>query len=174
MKFKKIMIRPSQWVNLGWFLLAVASWYFAFTSFEVYDTSSDTGGYVPYDSLGYSFNWWIGIPFTVIWLWRMLVISCWRFYFDSETDTIIEKKGVFSINTLEIHYFRIKSIRVWRPFLLRIFGLSTVEIVTSEPFQPYLRLYAIYRGYEWAEYLKNAMTHWREVKGLKETDFHAF
>lgn len=147
----KITLTPSQIVNLIWFLLAIAGGY----------GIMETG------------MWLFAIP-IVWWLWKFAVIECWRYTIDEDTETIIERKGVFSVKTVEIQYFRIKSIRVLKPFFLRIFGLSTVEIVTSEPFQPYLRLYAIRYGDEFASFFKEMAAYWRQEKGVKETDFHAF
>jgi uncharacterized membrane protein YdbT with pleckstrin-like domain len=147
----KVTFTPSQWVNIFWLLLAIAgSWQF-----------------------GSTLIFWYLIP-VVLWIWKFAVIECWKFSVDEDTDTIIETKGVFSQTKVEIQYFRIKSIKVLKPFYLRIFGLSTVEVVTSEPFQPYLRLYAVEHGEEWATFLKEMAVYWREVKGVKETDFHSF
>jgi uncharacterized membrane protein YdbT with pleckstrin-like domain len=144
-------LKPSQWVNIIWFLLAMA------------------GGYEIIDTESYLF----GIP-IIIWIWRFAVIECWRYTFDENSETIVERKGVLSTTTVEIQYFRIKSIRILKPFFLRIFGLSTVEVITSEPFMPYLRLYAITNGDSWAKYIKEMAAYWRRQKGVKETDFHNF
>jgi len=147
----KRTIKPSQWVNIIWFLLAVA------------------GGI----GIGATENFLYGIP-ILIWFWRFLVINCWMYKFDEDSDTIVQRKGVFSVRTVEIHYFRFKSIQLSEPFLQRLVGLSTVYIITSEPFQPYLKLYAIYDGPAWVKYVKEMSVYWRDIKGVKETDFHSF
>jgi membrane protein YdbS with pleckstrin-like domain len=118
-------------------------------------------------------SWIYALP--IIWyLWKALQIHCWSFYMDEDSETIIERRGVFSVTTVEIQYFRIKSIQIWKPFFLRIFGLSTVQIITSEPFKPFLSIYAIYDGEGWSHYCKEMARYWRDKKGVKETDFHAF
>jgi uncharacterized membrane protein YdbT with pleckstrin-like domain len=147
----KRTIKPSQWVNIIWFLLAV-------------------GGGI---GIGVTENFLFIIP-ILIWFWRFLVINCWMYKFDENSDTIVQRKGVLSVSTVEIHYFRIKSIQLREPLFQRLVGLSTVYIITSEPFMPYLKLYAIYDGQDWVKYIKESATYWRNVKGVKETDFHSF
>jgi uncharacterized membrane protein YdbT with pleckstrin-like domain len=147
----KITITPSQWVNIGWFILAIAGasqWIF-------------TGNPL-----------W-GIP-ILLWLYNFAVVECHRYVFDEDNEVFIERKGVFSVQTVEIHYFRIKSIQIKKPFLMRLVGISTVEVITSEPFKPFLRLYAINNGDEWLKYVQDMAAYWRKEKGVKETDFHAF
>jgi uncharacterized membrane protein YdbT with pleckstrin-like domain len=148
----RVTIMPSQWVNTGWFLLAWAS-YWAGLWFEAL---------------------WIIIPFALIFIGKYLSIYYWRYSFDEDTEALIERKGVFSVTEVEVQYFRIKSVRIQKPFFLRIFGLSTVEVITSEPYKPNLVLYGIKNGNEWAKFLLDAAKHWRYIKGVKETDFHNF
>lgn len=144
-------VKPSQWVNILWFLIAVAG----------------------ASQFAYSGYYFYLLP-IIWWLWRFAVIECWIFIFDKNSETIIERKGVFSVEKVEIQYFRIKSIRVMKPFWQRIFGLSTVQIITSEPFKPYLSIYAVYNGDEIAQHCKEMAVYWRKQKGVSETDFHHF
>jgi len=147
----RVTLKPSQWVNILWFIIAWAAVIFGIGLYQ----------------------YWMLI-FTIPWIWKALELEFWRFQIDNETDSIIERKGVFSVKTVEVKYFRIKSVRIMKPFFLRIFGLSTVEIVTSEPFQPYLRVYAIRNGDEWVQFFKENAIYWRDELGVRETDFHHF
>lgn len=171
MKKIKTTLKPSQFVNLHWLILAIISAFFMVGGFETYNYIND---------VDYAENFveptihWIFIVPIIWWLWKYLVIACWSFYMDEDSETILEKKGVFTVTRVEIQYFRIKSIQIYQPFLLRIFGLSNVRIITSEPFKPYLTLYAISDGEGWAHYCKEMAKYWRKEKGVKETDFHAF
>lgn len=114
---------------------------------------------------------WLVIP-VLMWIWNILVLSCWQFQFNDRT--IAERKGVFSVLTREIHYFRIKSIRLEEPFLFRLVGLSNVTLITSDPFIPILKLYAVYDGHGLRKYIKDKTIFWRQEMGVKETDFHDF
>ena len=101
---------------------------------------------------------------VIWWLWKFAVIECWIFIFDENSETIVERKGVFYVRKVEIQYFRIKSIRVMKPLWQRIFGLSTVQIITSEPFKPFLTVYAISNGEEIARHCKEMAVYWRQQK----------
>jgi membrane protein YdbS with pleckstrin-like domain len=129
-------VQPSQWVNIGWLIFAVACW-------------------------------WLYFP-PVLLLWYYAVISCWHYEFRERT--IAERKGVFSTDKVEIHYFRIKSIKIEKPFLMRLVGLSNIVIITSDPFRPILRLYAIHKGEEIRVMIKDLAYHWRHELNVKEHD----
>ncbi|HOG38277.1 MAG TPA: PH domain-containing protein [bacterium] len=147
----KMRVKPSQWANILWFILAIiGAGQFSYTGQYFY------------------------LLLVIWWLWKFAVIECWVFIFDENSETIVERKGVFYVRKVEIQYFRIKSIRVMKPLWQRIFGLSTVQIITSEPFKPFLTVYAISNGEEIARHCKEMAVYWRQQKGVKETDFHHF
>ena len=142
-------LKPSQWVTVGWILMAFSIVWFG-----------------PVTAV-------ISGLFGIIWLCKRLIISCWRY--DFHERTITEKKGVFTIRKQEIHYFRIKSIRVIQPFFYRFVGLVSYDLITSDPLIPVLRLYAVADdGIELRDILKKKATYWRKEMGVKETDFHNF
>jgi uncharacterized membrane protein YdbT with pleckstrin-like domain len=134
-------VKPSQWVNIFWFMVTVVS------AFYIYE--------------------WAVIP-GVIWLWKWLVINCWEFQFHERT--LAERKGVFSVSTREIHYYRIKSVRIEEPFFYRLVGLCSIDILTSDPMIPVLRLYAIGDMEQIHSYVKEMTSYWRKVQGVKEYD----
>ena len=131
-------IQPSQWVNVGWLIFAVACY-------------------------------WLYFP-PVLLLWYYFVIRCWHYEFRERT--IAERWGVFTTNKVEIHYFRIKSVAVNRPFLMRLVGLSNIVIMTSDPLRPVLRLYAIHNGEVIREKIKDLTFHWRNEMNVKEHDLY--
>ena len=144
----QFIIKPSQLVNIGWVLLFL-------------------GGII----LSFKFqNPWLCVGSGVLWFAKWLIIKCWSF--DFHEKTIAERKGVFSILTREIHFFRIKSVRFEQPFFLRIFGLSNVILVTSDPLIPILRLYAVQGGENIKEYIKEQVSIWRRERTVKEQDIH--
>jgi membrane protein YdbS with pleckstrin-like domain len=114
---------------------------------------------------------WLVIP-ILIWLWQTLVVANWSYRFGEKTIT--ERKGVFSVAIVEVNYFRVKSIKVDNPFFYRLVGLSTVSIITSEPFRPYLKLVAVGNGEGLRKFIKDRAIYWRQKMGVKETDFHDF
>ena len=137
----KFIIKPSHWVNIFWFIVTVAS------AFYIYE--------------------WAVIP-GIIWFGKWLVITCWEYQFHERTIT--ERKGVFSVSTREIHYYRIKSVRVEEPFFYRFVGLCSIDIITSDPLIPVLRLYAIGNMERIRSYVKDMTTYWRNAMEVKEYD----
>ena len=129
-------IQPSQWVNIGWLIFAIACY-------------------------------WLYFPLVLL-LWYYAVVYFWHYEFRERT--IAERKGVFSTDKVEIHYFRIKSIKIEKPFLMRLVGLSNILIITSDPFRPVLRLYAIHNGEEIRERIKDYTYHWRKSQKVNEYD----
>ncbi len=161
----KVTLKPSQWVNFPLLLVAIGFGYlFIITTFGEYGEEHPNI---------IAFTWVFLIPF-VKWIWKTLKIYCWSFYMDEDSEIIIEEKGVFSVTTVQIQYFRIKSVRVSKPFFMRLVGISNVHIATSEPFKPYLVLYAIRDGEQWAMYCKEMAKYKRQSMGIKEMDFHHF
>jgi len=144
---------PSQLVNIGWFLLTFAVLILA----KVYSVPQTTKVILT------------AIP-GFIWFCRFLIIRCWSFRFHEKT--ISERKGVFSVHTREVHYSRVKSVRLDEPFWLRIFGLSNVMLITSDPYIRVLRIYAVFNGKEIMEHVKTETSKWRQNRGVGEHDLH--
>lgn len=147
----EVTFTPSQWVNIGWLMLAMAG-----------ASAVASGGS------------WIFAATIVWWLWKFAVIGCWQFRISEDTSTIVERKGVFSVEIVEIQYFRIKSIQVRKPFLMRLVGISIIDVITSEPYRPYLCFYAVHNGKELTRFLYEMTDYWREKRGVRESDFHHF
>lgn len=150
---KNVTIWPSIWVAFPWLLVALA-----FTTILT-------------RWLG-AWGWIIPLAF---YLYKGLeLVFCHSYTFNDNTGIITERKGVFSVHKVEVHYFRIKSVQVKKPFFMRLVGIANVEVITSEPFKPFLRFYGIRQADEWAKFLQNAAEWWRNENGVKETDFHHF
>ena len=142
----EFVIQPSQLVNLGWLIIAVVAYFYI----------------SPLSKL-----WWF---FPIIYVYYYLIIKNWKYEFRERT--IGQRKGVFSYNKIELHYFRIKSIKIERPFLMRLVGLSNLILLTSDPFCPILTLYAIENGEEMRERIKDYTYHWRKEQNITEYDVH--
>ena len=137
----QFILKPSQFVNIGWFLAAAGT---------AFITPA------------------IGIFFGVIWLWNCLVIAFHEFQFAERTIT--EKQGVLNIRIREVHYYRIKSIRMEEPLLYRLVGISRIELITSDPLIPAISIFAIDKGDEVRNYLKEMTVLRRQEQGVKEYD----
>jgi uncharacterized membrane protein YdbT with pleckstrin-like domain len=140
---------PSQMVNIWWLLILIFSIYQVWVN---------------------NLSWWLITPAAVIYGAKWLIIRCWSFTYNEKT--ISERKGVLSVLTREIHYYRIKSVRWEQPFFLRIFGLSNVVLVTSDPLIPIFRIYGVENGSQVIKYVKEQVSIWRRERSVKEQDIH--
>jgi len=136
-----IVDRPSQWLNIGYFLLTIC---LTFVSMELAFIS------------------------LIILIWKSLVLYFTKWSYT--TDTILERVGVFNVTTDEIHFFRIKDLRLYQPLLYRIVGISRLILITSDKFKPVLVLNGIRNGKRKRDMLKALAISSRREMGVKEFD----
>jgi uncharacterized membrane protein YdbT with pleckstrin-like domain len=86
-------------------------------------------------------------------------------------ERIIETTGVFSRSTDETELYRVKDIRLEEPFFLRMFGLSTILLVTSDKTSPIITLSGVKNGNSLRKTLRDAVEVRRDIKGVRERDF---
>ncbi|MGY3791659.1 PH domain-containing protein [Aquimarina sp. 433] len=107
-----------------------------------------------------------------------LILALWKFLdtkYNKVTITdqrIIEKRGILSISTNQLELYRVKDIRLEQPLILRIFGLSNIILTTSDSNDPLYILKGIEEGNTLTEKIRIAVDRRRDVKGVKELDFH--
>ncbi|WP_378188142.1 PH domain-containing protein [Aquimarina sp. W85] len=83
---------------------------------------------------------------------------------------IIEERGILSKTTKELEVYRIKDITLTEPFLLRIFGLSNIVLITADMDTPKQVLMGLETGYIIKEKLRVAVDIRRDLKGVRELD----
>jgi len=106
----------------------------------------------------------------IVALIKILEVYYWRYEFRERT--IIERKGILSVTRKEVHYYRIKSIKIDEPLWMRIFDLAKISIITSDPYQPEIILYAVPDGINLREEIRSNTDQWRKTEGVKEFDLH--
>jgi len=134
--------KPSHWINIHWFIIAVGA---ASTGLPI-----------------------MVIP-ILIYLYHFLDIEFWQYTYTN--DSLIESRGPFSLTHDEVHYFRIKDIRLEEPFLMRLVGLSNIYIVSSDRIRPVIKLTAVTDGHQKREAIKQVTLETRKELGVKEYDF---
>lgn len=153
------IMRPSQVVNFWWLLLSIGL--LMSSPFILGDTTSN-------------FRHLLNFLVWGVTLWKMIVVYCWIYTFDEERGKITIQTGVFSTKMVEVPFYRIKSVKLTKPFTLRIFGMSNISIESSEPYAPQITLYGMPLGEEMVDTIKEHTLYWREEMGVKEQDFHHF
>ena len=73
---------------------------------------------------------WLCLTPLVKAVWKYFDLKC-RIY-EITTERIIVKSGIFSRKTDEMELYRVRDYRLSEPFYMRIFGLSTIELVTDD------------------------------------------
>lgn len=142
---------PSQWLNLGHYLFAV-----------VLAAGVITGGF--FFPPGWAL---IVVPFFYIG-WRFLVVRSTRF--ELTTERLRLTRGVFNQKIDEIELYRVKDIAMERPLWMRLTGLSSILLQTSDRSLPTLVLPAISKGVELRENLRRQVEDIRDRKRVRELD----
>ena len=109
-------------------------------------------------------------PILILALVKYIEFKMW--YYDLNERTIVETKGILNITHTEIHYYRVKSIIIEEPLVMRILGLSNVYIKTSDPYQPELKLYAVPNGTQLRNQLRVDTDMRRKEEGVREFDLY--
>lgn len=108
---------------------------------------------------------------TLIAIGKFLEVCFWSYQFRERT--IIERKGIFSVTRTEVHYYRIKSIVIEEPFWMRLFNLGNITIISSDPYQNILRLWAVPQPVELKEAIRERVHYMRKKENVREFDnFH--
>ncbi|MDA8968464.1 PH domain-containing protein [bacterium] len=101
------------------------------------------------------------------WIW--LQTRARIFEFTSERIRIYE--GVLNQDIDEVELYRVKDTRIQRPFWLRLFGLSTLVLNTSDRSCPTVELKAIRDAAAIREKLRKQVEMLRDKKRVREVDF---
>ncbi|KAA1243041.1 PH domain-containing protein [Aquimarina sp. RZ0] len=105
-----------------------------------------------------------------------LLLALWRYFYTRSniftiTDQrIIEEKGILSKITDEIELYRVKDIQFKQPFLLRLVGLSTIVLDTTDKSNPILIIKGVPQGKELKEKLRAVIDNRRDLKKVRELD----
>ena len=108
--------------------------------------------------------------FPLVYLvWTYLKVHCRVFELTSERLRLYE--GVLNQEIDEIELYRVKDTTITRPFLQRIFGLSTITLKTSDRTHPEVIIPAIKEGMEVREKIRSHVETVRESKRVREVDY---
>jgi hypothetical protein len=87
-------------------------------------------------------------------------------------DKLYMVTGLFSQDIVEVRYYRIKSIRMKRTFIYRLFSLGTIEIKTSEKFFSDILMNGISDWKMVFDGLQNASEYARKENGVGEQNLY--
>ena len=144
--------RPSQWLNAGHFLFAILL----------------AGGVVA--AAAHFPPAWAGLVVPAGYAaWKWLVLRARVFELSTQRLRVYE--GVINQVIHEIELYRVKDTVIERPFWMRLLGLATVSMETSELSLLRLRIPAIPDGVQLREHLRTQVEQVRDSKRVREVDF---
>lgn len=142
----------SQWLNLGPFSLAL---------FLIAGTVM-VGVFYP---LAFA-----ALILPLIWiLWRYLVIRCETYELTSQRLKIT--KGVLNQTSDEVELYRVKDVLVERKWWMRMLGLGSLHLETSDRSLPSITIPAIPDAINLRESLRKEVESVRDRKRVRELDF---
>lgn len=147
---------PSQWLNLGPFSLCLL------LAIGIVIAAILSGPLLPLVLLA------LAIP--LVWLiWRYLVVRSQLFELTSERLRVTT--GIINQHIDEVELYRVKDSLMKRPWWMRLTGLATIELETSDRSMPSLVIPAIHGGVELRELLRKHVEQQRDRKRVRELDF---
>ena len=101
------------------------------------------------------------------WVWLGTLLKVFEF----TTERLRVYEGILNQEINEIELYRVKDIKLLKPFWLRVFGLSTILMNTSDRSCPVLEIKAIREGSMIREKLRDQVEILRDKKRVREVDF---
>lgn len=110
------------------------------------------------------------LPIPLLWMtWNYLNVRCRVYELTEERLRLYE--GVLNQQIDEVELYRVKDTTMDRPLWLRLFGLSTLHLDTSDRSHPVVEIKAIRKAVELRETLRKQVEYWRDRKRVREVDF---
>ncbi len=147
---------PSQWLNLGPFTAALLA------AAGILIGAIVSGPFFPLVLTA------LVVPAGYM-LWRYLVVRTQVFELTSERLRIT--RGVINQKIDEIELYRVKDSQMIRPWWMRLTGLASIALETSDRTLPQLVIPAIHGGETVRELLRKHVELERDRKRVRETDF---
>ena len=143
---------PSQWLNLG-----------PFTAAMVLAAAIGIGGtfMTPFFAL-------LALPLGYM-IWRYLTVRTQ--VFELTTERLRITQGVINQKVDEIELYRVKDSLTLRPWWMRLTGLASIELETSDRSMPRLVIPAVSGGSDLRELLRKQVELMRDKKRVREMDF---
>ena len=102
-------------------------------------------------------------------VWSYLIVRCQLFELTSERLRITS--GVINQQIQEVELYRVKDTITIRPWWMRVTGLATIKLETSDRAQPRVTIAAVRKGVELREQLRKQVELQRDKKRVRELDF---
>lgn len=110
---------------------------------------------------------WLIVP-ALVGLWCWLQVKCRRYTLTTQRFSV--ESGVFNRTTDSLELYRVKDWQIYRPFLMRIFGLGCLRIDTSDRSHARVTIVGIHDVDTVASYMRTHVETMRIKRGVREFD----
>ena len=110
------------------------------------------------------FFWTIILPLIVYLRTRFTI-------YELTEERFREKTGILSQKIEELELYRVRDYTVEKPFIMRLFGLGNLTLITSDKTNPKIYLYAIRNVESGRDVFRKNVEATRKHTGTKEVDF---
>lgn len=110
----------------------------------------------------------IGVAALIYASYNYLVVNAASYTLTNQR--IIRRIGLVNRTTFEIELYRVKDVHLFEPLQLRMFGLGTIHLISSQRSSPAFELKAIKNAAELREELRHLVEKRRNEKGVGEYD----
>lgn len=101
-------------------------------------------------------------------LYQFLIVNSASYTLTNQR--IIRRYGLLNRTTFEIELYRVKDVHLYEPLQLRMFGLGTISLISSQRATQIFELTAIKNAVEIREQLRHLVEKRRNEKGVGEYD----
>lgn len=102
-------------------------------------------------------------------LWKWLVIKFNKYKIT--TERILYSTGILTRKTETLELYRVKDLKLYEPFWLRIFGFGMIELQTSDETTPKFMLKAIPKPQELSDLIRKSVESRRDSKRVRGIEF---
>lgn len=110
----------------------------------------------------------VALPAAIYALYQYLIVNSASYTLTNQR--IIRRYGLFNRTTFEIELYRVKDVHLYEPLQLRMFGLGTISLISSQRSTQIFELTAITNAIEIREQLRHLVEKRRNEKGVGEYD----
>lgn len=159
---------PSQWMNLGSFLLCALAFGLMLTLLMLTRNWLQTSSETLKNGLMLAQTVALLIPILVA-LWKWLQVQSHVYLVT--TERIRVSQGILTRRTHEIELYRIRDVTISQSLFLRLFSLADLLFVTTDPSHPRLALQAIPNVHLLWDQIRRSAVICRQRQGISEIDF---
>lgn len=107
----------------------------------------------------------ISIPFAI---WKYMEVKCKTYTLTSQRLRV--ESGIFSKKCDSLELYRVKDTKFDQPFLLRLFGMGNVSLISSDSTTPITTIIAIKDAHLLQEQIRSLVEERRDQKRVRITE----